>query len=209
MIIRVVEKAIKANIGEVIVASGDIEIDEIVKKYGYNSILTDPDLPSGSDRVYEAFKNLGKNYKYIINLQGDLPLISEQIILAIYKKFKESDADIATAASKIHVEEEANNPNNVKVIMNDKGKALYFTRAKAPWGNGDLWHHIGIYGYKQKALERFVNLPLSNLELREKLEQLRALENDMNISVTIVEDFPLGVDTEEDLAKVRKLVIGG
>jgi len=206
MIIRVVEQAVKAKIGEVVVASGDIEIDELVKKHGYNSIMTDTDLPSGSDRVYAAFKALNKNYNYIINLQGDLPIVSEKVINAIYKQLKDSDADIATAASKIHLEEDALNPNIVKVIMNELGNALYFTRTKAPWGDGDFWHHIGIYGYKKAALEKYINLKPSPLEKREKLEQLRALENGMSISVSIVDEFPLGVDTEEDLIKVRNLL---
>ncbi len=207
MIIRVIEKAYESGVGDVVVACGDQEIVDIVTKFGCKAVMTDPDLSSGSDRIYAAYKQLNLKHRYIINLQGDLPTISPDLIMKINDGLISSNTDITTAASKIADEEEKRDPNVVKAIIGFDNRALYFTRAMCPWGEGDLYHHIGIYGYQNEALEKYIKFPPSPLEKREKLEQLRALENGLSISVSIVDTFPLGVDTIEDLEKVRGLLL--
>jgi 3-deoxy-manno-octulosonate cytidylyltransferase (CMP-KDO synthetase) len=206
MIIRVAEQATKANIGEVIIACGDQEILGVVKEHGFNGVLTDPKLQSGSDRVYEAYEKLNLNAEVILNVQGDLPIISPKVIKQIYNQLIDSKTDIATAAAKIVDEEEKVNPNVVKAVIAKNNHALYFTRSKCPYGEGDLYHHIGIYAYTNAALKSFVALEQSPLERRESLEQLRALENGMTISVAIVDEVPIGVDTPADLEKARRFL---
>ncbi len=211
MILHVMDRAKESGIKDVYIACAEQEIADEVKIAGGIAILTDPAHPSGTDRIYEALKKTGKQYDYIVNVQGDLPSLNPQIIntaLEVMKKFK--DADIVTLAAVISDEEEKNNPNVVKAVVSPRkdkiGKALYFTRATAPHGEGELLHHIGLYVYRKAALDKFVKLSPSPLEKREKLEQLRALENGMNIYVVTVDTVPLGVDTQQDLEKARKIM---
>lgn len=211
MIMHVLERAKETGIADVYVACAEAEIATAVEAGGGKAILTDPTHPSGTDRIYEALQKTGGQYDFIINVQGDLPSLDPQIIkvaLATMEEFP--DADIVTLAAVITLEDEKNNPNVVKAVVSPRGsrtgKALYFTRATAPYGEGELLHHIGLYVYRKAALDKFVNLPPSTLEKREKLEQLRALENGMNIYVANVDTVPLGVDTLEDLEKIRNLM---
>ena len=209
MIQRVYEQALKANLGEVFIATDGLEIGNEVKKFGGNYILTNPDLQSGTDRIYSAYKLLKEDFDIIVNVQGDLPNIDPKVITECTNLALESDCDIATVASKITDISEINNPNVVKIALAQNGLALYFSRSAIPFSkniNDDYFHHIGIYAYKKNALEKFINLTPSPLEKRESLEQLRALENDMKIAVKIVDAHPLSVDTQEDLDKVINLI---
>lgn len=213
MIVRVWQIAVDANIGRVIVASGDTEISKAVQNEGGEAILTDPALPSGSDRIFAALEKAdpSKKHDIIINLQGDLPLLERSTITAAYDLMDNDQVDIGTAAARIISPEEKLSPSIVKAIVawnNDgiTGRALYFTRAPAPTGDGPMYHHIGLYTYKRHALERFVKLPISPLEQQEKLEQLRALENGMRIDIALVDTVPFGVDTPEDLEKAKLLI---
>ena len=209
MIQRVYEQALKANLGKVFIATDGLEIGNEVKKFGGNYILTNPDLQSGTDRIYSAYKLLKEDFDIIVNVQGDLPNIDPKVITECTNLALESDCDIATVASKITDISEINNPNVVKIALAQNGLALYFSRSAIPFSkniNDDYFHHIGIYAYKKNALEKFINLTPSPLEKRESLEQLRALENDMKIAVKIVDAHPLSVDTQEDLDKVINLI---
>lgn len=213
MIVRVWQIAVDANIGRVIVASGDTEISKAIQNEGGEAILTDPALPSGSDRIFAALEKAdpSKKHDIIINLQGDLPLLERSTITAAYDLMDNDHVDIGTVAAKIISSEEKLSPSIVKAIVawnNDgiTGRALYFTRAAAPTGDGPMYHHIGLYTYKRHALERFVKLPISPLEQQEKLEQLRALENGMRIDIALVDTVPFGVDTPEDLEKAKLLI---
>jgi len=211
---RVYEQAVAADLGDVLIACDGEEIAAEVKKFGGKFVITNPDLPSGTDRIYAALQALGKNdFEVIVNLQGDLPNIDPQVIREAANAALENDCDIATVASKIKNIAEITNPNVVKIAIAFKeeslGKALYFSRCPIPYSkkNGDeYFHHIGIYAYKKAALEKFVKLAPSTLEKRESLEQLRALENDMKIFVKIVDAHPLSVDTAEDLEIVTTLI---
>jgi 3-deoxy-manno-octulosonate cytidylyltransferase (CMP-KDO synthetase) len=215
MIQRVYEQAIKANLGEVLIACDGEKIADEAKKIGAKFVITNPDLPSGTDRIYAAYKTLARDeFDIILNLQGDLPNIEPQVIRAAFEAALNQDCDIATVASKIENKAEISNPNVVKIAIAFKeknlGRALYFSRCPIPFSKtneDNFYHHIGIYAYKKSALEKFVNFPQSNLEKRESLEQLRALENDMKIFVKIVEAHPLSVDTKEDLEIVRNLIL--
>lgn len=215
MIVHVMEQAQKANIGPVIIASGDKEITEIVTQAGGRAIDTDPDLPSGSDRVYQAFLQVEnhQDYDVIINLQGDLPLINPADISQSLRPLMDESVDIATLIAPVKTVFERQAPSVVKVACSFQegekiGKALYFSRALIPAGEGTLWHHVGIYAYRKAALERFISLPESYLERREKLEQLRALEAGMSIGCATIPHAPLGVDTPADLEMVRKIIKG-
>lgn len=211
MIVQVVRRAVEAGLGPVVVAAGDTAIVDAVEAEGataggIRAILTDPDLPSGSDRIWQALQCVDPEGEYdtIINLQGDLPTISAPVLKAIMRPLEDPSVDIATLVAEITDADEATNPNVCKAIVSKAegavtGRALYFTRATAPTGEGPLWHHIGIYGYRRAALEKFVSLPPSPLEQREKLEQLRALEAGMNVGVAVVKKVPVGVDTRIDL----------
>lgn len=202
MVVRVMEQALKANVGEVIVACAEQEIKTAVEKAGGTAILTPPDLPSGTDRIYHAARRTP--HDVIINLQGDMPLIDPKLIQKVLEPLNNPAVDIATLVTQVNNAADKNNPNKVKAILSQNGRALYFTRAAAPHGDDQFYYHIGIYAYRRAALEKFVKLPPSPLELREKLEQLRALEAGMYIAAAIVDAEPLGVDTPEDLEKVRK-----
>ena len=209
MIQRVYEQALKANLGEVIIATDGEKIANEIKKFGGKYILTNPDLQSGTDRIYSAYKLLKQDFDIIVNVQGDLPNIDPNVISECVNLALENDCDIATSASKISDISEINNPNVVKIALAQNGLALYFSRSAIPFSkniNDDYFHHIGIYAYKKNALEKFINLSPSPLEKRESLEQLRALENGMKIAVKIVNAHPLSVDTQEDLDKVINLI---
>ncbi|MDO9127476.1 3-deoxy-manno-octulosonate cytidylyltransferase [Parvibaculum sp.] len=209
MIVQVWRRAMEAELGRVVVAAAEAEVADAVRAAGGEAVLTDPDLPSGSDRVWQAVCELDPegHHKVILNVQGDLPTLDPALIRTAYDALIRPGADISTLAAEIVIEEERANPNVVKAVVSfgetRLARALYFTRATAPWGAGPLYHHIGLYGYRREALARFVALPPSPLEMREKLEQLRALEAGMVIEVALVDTVPLGVDTPADLEKAR------
>jgi 3-deoxy-manno-octulosonate cytidylyltransferase (CMP-KDO synthetase) len=174
--------------------------------------MTRPDHVSGSDRIFEAVSRIDPEgeIETIVNLQGDLPTLDPLLVRACLAALDDNAADIGTIAAEITRDEERTDPNVVKVVGSPLGpralRALYFTRATAPYGDGPLYHHIGIYAYRRAALARFVSLPPSALETREKLEQLRALEAGMRIHVALVDTVPLGVDTPADLARARQIL---
>jgi len=227
MIVQVWRRAREAEIGPVLVAAGDEAIVEAVRQAGGEAMLTRADHPSGSDRILEAVERFdpGRKFDAVVNLQGDLPTIAPHAVHAVLMPLADSAAgdppvDIATIAAEITREEEKADPNVVKAVVAftrgggqgdnrpQMGRALYFTRATAPSGAGPLYHHIGIYAYRRAALERFVGLPQGVLERRERLEQLRALENGMRIDVARVDTVPLGVDTPADLERARAILAG-
>ena len=215
MIAHVWRRAIEADVGPVFVAADDSRIVEAVEAAGGKAVLTRPDHQSGSDRIFEALGAVDPagEYDVIVNVQGDLPTIERAAVSACLVPLADPAVDIATLATPITRPEEKDDPNVVKaigaVVAPGRLRALYFTRARAPWGEGELLHHIGLYAYRRDALRRFVSAPPSPLERREKLEQLRALEAGMRIDVMIVEAAPLGVDTPEDLERAREMLIGG
>ena len=214
MIEHVFARAVAANCGEVIVATDSDEIAAAVRRAGGEAVMTRADHVSGSDRVYEAVtkKDPRRAVDIIVNLQGDLPTLEPALVTASVAALENPATDIATLAAEIREPDERTNPNVVKVVGTPTGRnllrALYFTRATAPWGEGPLYHHIGIYAYRRASLERFVGLKPSPLELREKLEQLRALEAGMRIDAAIVDTVPLGVDTHADLERARHMLAG-
>jgi 3-deoxy-manno-octulosonate cytidylyltransferase (CMP-KDO synthetase) len=213
MIVHVWRRAVEADCGAVVVATDAEPVRDAILKAGGEALMTRPDHVSGSDRVFEAVLKhdpAGK-LETVINLQGDLPTLDPSLVRACLRALSEGDADIGTIAAEITREEERTDPNVVKLIGTplQRGsvlRALYFTRATAPYGEGPLYHHIGIYAYARRALERFVSLPPSPLELRERLEQLRALEAGMRIHVALVDTVPLGVDTPPNLERARELL---
>jgi 3-deoxy-manno-octulosonate cytidylyltransferase (CMP-KDO synthetase) len=213
MIVHVWRRAVEADCGAVVVATDSEKVRDAVVKAGGAAMMTRPDHVSGSDRVFEAVQLHDPSAKLdtIVNLQGDLPTLDPALVHACLAALSEGNADIGTIAAKIVRDEERTDPNVVKAIGSPLPgsstlRALYFTRATAPYGEGPLYHHIGIYAYTRRALERFVSLPPSPLELREKLEQLRALEAGMRIHVGLVDTVPLGVDTPPDLERARELI---
>lgn len=209
MIAHVVDRAQAAGVGPVVVAAAEPEVAAAAEAAGARAALTDPDLPSGSDRILAALRQIDPEgrHRLVINVQGDLPTISPAAIRAALRPLAEDpEVDIATLVAEIRREEEKTNPNVVKAVLAKNGRALYFTRATAPTGPGPLWHHIGLYAYRREALERFVSLPPSPLERREKLEQLRALEDGMIIAAAVVDEVPLGVDGPDDLERARAML---
>jgi 3-deoxy-manno-octulosonate cytidylyltransferase (CMP-KDO synthetase) len=212
MIVHVLRRAEAAQIGRVAVATDTPEIAAVVTAHGFEAVMTRVDHPSGSDRIYEALGKLDPSgeAEIVVNLQGDFPTISPDNIRSVLGPLADPAVDIATLAAEIHTDEENTAPSVVKAIGSPisagRLRALYFTRATAPWGDGPRYHHIGLYAYRRKALERFVSLPPSALEQQEKLEQLRALEAGMRIDVTIVDTVPRGVDTPADLETTRQLL---
>lgn len=213
MIVHVWRRAMEAACGPVVVATDTEKVRDAILQVGGEALMTRPDHPSGSDRIFEAVQKHDPHRKLdaVVNLQGDLPTFDPSLVHACLDALAEGDADIGTIAAKIVREEERTDPNVVKVVGTPIGsgpllRALYFTRATAPYGDGPLYHHIGIYAYRRHALERFVSLPPSPLELRERLEQLRALEAGMRIHVGLVDTVPLGVDTPPDLERARELL---
>ncbi len=209
MIVQVWRRAMEAAIGPVVVACDDERVAEAVHKEGGKAVMTRSDHPSGSDRIHEAACKVDPEGRYdiIVNVQGDLPTIDPKVIRASIVPLADREVDLATLTVEITVEHERTDPNVVKIVGSpigpDRLRALYFTRATAPWGPGPHYHHIGLYAYRRFVLDRFVSMPPSTLEKREKLEQLRALEAGMRIDAMIVDDVPLGVDTPADLARAR------
>jgi 3-deoxy-manno-octulosonate cytidylyltransferase (CMP-KDO synthetase) len=208
MVIRVAKQAIKSNVGLVYIACCDKEVYNTAINFGINVIMTNPNHNSGTDRIYEAFKNIDNSNKIdtIINLQGDMPTISSNIIRELVKLKETIPSDIYTLVNEINDENDKLDKDIVKVVLsvnkNEKyGRALYFSRSLIPYGKGPVYHHIGIYAYSRDSLEKFISLKPSNLEKRESLEQLRALEANMDIKVSIVEDNPIGVDNLADFNK--------
>ncbi|MGI9421090.1 MAG: 3-deoxy-manno-octulosonate cytidylyltransferase [Geminicoccaceae bacterium] len=229
MIVQVWRRAMEADIGPVVVAAGDQAIADAVTAHGGEAVMTDPDLPSGSDRITAALAEIdpGRRFQRVVNLQGDLPTIDPALLKAVLRPLDELDADIATLAVATKDPAERDDPNVVKAIIAfessggslcesagrptgdpaaDLGRALYFTRATAPSGPGPVYHHIGIYAYQREALERFAALRPSPLERRERLEQLRALEHGMTVGVVRVDTVPLGVDTPDQLDEARRFL---
>ena len=212
MIVHVARRAAESGLGRTVVATDSPEVVEAVRAHGFEAAMTSSEHQSGSDRIFEALRVIDPAGKVetVINVQGDLPTIEPEAIAASLEPLADPAVDIATLGVEIRREEEKTNPNVVKIVGSPLGgnllRALYFTRATAPWGEGPLYHHVGLYAYRRAALERFVSLPPSPLELREKLEQLRALEAGMRIDARIVETVPLGVDTPEDLERAREIL---
>ena len=212
MISHVIDRAREANIGEPVVATDSQTIMDAVEAHGAKAVMTREDHESGSDRIWEAVEKIDPQGKAdtIINLQGDLPAIDPNLIRQSILPLEDENVDIATLAAEITDEAEKTNPNVVKAIgtpiSETRLRALYFSRATAPYGEGPLYHHIGLYAYKRSALEKFVSLATGTLEQREKLEQLRALENGMRIDIELVQTIPHGVDTAEDLEKAKQLL---
>ena len=215
MIAHVWRRAVEADVGPVVVAADDPRIVQAVEAAGGRGVLTRLDHASGSDRIFEALRAIDPEGRHdvIVNVQGDLPTIERAAVRAAVGPLDDADVDIATLATQITREAERDDPNVVKVVGTHVApgrlRALYFTRARAPWGEGLLLHHIGLYAYRREALARFVALAPSPLENRERLEQLRALEAGMRIDVALVDVAPLGVDTPEDLARARQMLAPG
>ncbi len=225
LIVHVWRRAVAADLGPVVVACAEPEIADAVTAAGGRAVLTRPDHGSGSDRIFEALEALDPEGRHdaVINLQGDLPTIAPEVLRAVLMPLAEPAVDIATLVAEITDPGERVDPSVVKAVLAfpepapGQGaealpitRALYFTRVPAPWDDGDpkqpLYHHIGLYAYRRAALERFVALPASGLERRERLEQLRALEAGMRIDAALVDTVPLGVDTPADLARARELL---
>lgn len=215
MVVHVWRRAMEAGVGTVVVAADSPEVAEAVVAAGGQAVLTNPNHPSGSDRIHEALEALDpdRDFNVIVNVQGDLPTIEPEAIRACLAPLQEPEVDISTLVAEITREEEKTAPSVVKMVGTElspgRFRCLYFTRATAPTGPGPLYHHIGLYGYRREALERFVKLPPSPLEIREKLEQLRALEAGMRIDAVKVDVTPLGVDTHEDLERARDMLAPG
>jgi 3-deoxy-manno-octulosonate cytidylyltransferase (CMP-KDO synthetase) len=212
MIVHVWRRAMEAGIGPVVVACDAPAIAEAVTAAGGVAVLTRADHPSGSDRVWEAVGLVDPDGRHdvVVNVQGDLPTIAAAAIRACFAPLADPAVDVATLAVEIVHDDERTNPNVVKVVGSPLAparlRALYFTRATAPWGQGPHYHHVGLYAFRRDALARMVSLPPSTLEKREKLEQLRLLEAGMRIDVALVDDVPLGVDTPADLERARDLL---
>jgi len=211
MIVHVWRRAEEAGIGPVVVACAETEIAGAVTAAGGHAVLTRPDRPSGSDRVFEALGTFDPEGRYdvVVNLQGDLPTIDPEVVRAALRPLSEPSVDIATLIAPIADAAERDDPNVVKAVVAapdgaDVGRAIYFSRCAVPWGDGPLFHHIGIYAYRRDALARYVQLPPGVVEQRERLEQLRALENGMRIDAARVDTVPFGVDTPGDLERARE-----
>ncbi len=212
MIVQVAMRAEESGLGRVVVATDTVEVADAVRAAGFEAVMTRMDHQSGSDRIFEALEAVDPEGKaeVVVNVQGDLPTIAPETIRAALAPLDDPAVDIATLAVEIVRDEEKTNPNVVKVVgaplSATRLHALYFTRATAPWGDGPLYHHVGLYAYRRAALARFVGLKPSALETRERLEQLRALEAGMRIDAEIVDAVPLGVDTPEDLERARLIL---
>ncbi|MDN2567327.1 3-deoxy-manno-octulosonate cytidylyltransferase [Aquibium sp. A9E412] len=214
MIAHVAARATESGLGRVVVATDTPEIADTARTHGFEAVMTGAEHASGSDRIYEALQTVDPDgaYDTVINLQGDLPTIAADDIRAVLAPLDEPATDIATLCVAITDPAEESSASVVKVVgsplADDRLRALYFTRAAAPWGDGPRYHHVGIYAYRRPALARFVGLAPSTLERRESLEQLRALEAGMRIDAQIVRAAPLGVDTPLDLVRARE-ILGG
>ena len=213
MIVHVWRRAIEVDVGPVLVAAGDQAIAEAIGDAGGDAVMTDPELPSGSDRIQAALADYDpdRNFDAVINLQGDLPTIAPSDVRTSLAPLKDAGVDIATIGAVITRDAERDDPNVVKAVASIAsgdtiGRCLYFTRASAPSGDGPLIHHIGLYAYRRAALDQFVSLEPGILEQREKLEQLRALEAGMRIDIALVDTVPLGVDTPADLERAKAML---
>ncbi|MCB0220621.1 MAG: 3-deoxy-manno-octulosonate cytidylyltransferase [Chrysiogenetes bacterium] len=213
MIVHVWKRALEANIGQVLVAAAETEIADAIRAHGGDAIATDPSHPSGSDRVAEALRlrDPGGRFRFVVNLQGDLPTIDALAIRRCLAGLVNEKADISTIAAPISTEGDALNRNIVKAIapLNEGREVAFardFVREIRPDHTPPYWHHIGVYAYRRATLERFVSLPISAHEEARKLEQMRALDNGMRIVVVSVDSVPLGVDTPGDLETARKLL---
>ena len=212
MILHVYEAAKKTNTGDVYVATPDQKIIDVITNHGGKAILTLLDHQTGTDRVYEVFKNELKNEpSIIVNLQGDMPNIDPKAISDLILYMKKEECDIGTLASKFNTEAELADENNVKVAVKEKIKSDNFSKATDFFRTSsniheNIYHHVGIYAFTNKALVRYVRLERSKLEIERKLEQMRALENSMSIHVGFTKASPLSVDTEEDLIEVKKIM---
>jgi 3-deoxy-manno-octulosonate cytidylyltransferase (CMP-KDO synthetase) len=208
MIAWMVEIAREAGLGPVLVAAAEPEIAAAARAAGGKAVLTDPALPSGTDRVHAAAQAFDPSaaYDLVVNLQGDMPSVSPGAIARAVDLLANGVGDIATLVSPSQAQADRDDPNVVKAILAADGRALYFTRAAAPSGPGPVWRHVGLYVYRRAALARFVAAPPSPLEQREKLEQLRALEMGMTILAGIEDEFPKGVDSPADLEKARAIL---
>ena len=218
MIVQVLNRAIESDIGPVLVACGDRAIADAVEAAGGHAVMTDPDHPSGSDRVHEALSLFDPDgaHDAIVNIQGDLPTIDPAVIAVVLDPFETAAVDMTTLAVEITEPRERTDPNVVKAVValppdgGNIGRALYFSRATVPAvPDGPHYHHIGLYGFRRAALDRFVSLPPGRLEVLERLEQLRALEAGMRIDVALVDTVPLGVDNPADLDRARALLVSG
>ena len=214
MICHVVNRAREADVGEPIVATDSMEIYDAVTDHGATAVMTREDHASGSDRIWEAVETIDPDARaqHVINVQGDLPTIDGNTIKRSVQPLADASVDISTLATVIKTDDERTNPNVVKAVGTPLSptrlRALYFTRATAPYGDGPLYHHIGLYAFRRDSLARFVSLQPSPLEQRERLEQLRALENGMRIDIELVDSVPLGVDTPQDLERARQILAG-
>ncbi len=212
MIVQVAMRAREAGAERIVVAVDDTQVYDAVRNAGFDVMMTRQDHQSGSDRIYEALQKADPhgNAEFVINVQGDLPTIEAETIRASLRPMENASTDISTLTVEITDEDEKTNPSVVKIvgspISDTRLRALYFTRATAPYGQGPLYHHIGLYTYRRAALEKFVSLKPSTLELRESLEQLRALEAGMRIDAEIVNSVPLGVDTPAQLERARQIL---
>ena len=202
MIKRVVNQMQKTVASNIYVATDSEKIAKEAEDNGVIPIMTDPDLPSGTDRVYDAFMQLPNRdqIKYVINVQGDMPFIEESVVNEVINELKRSNAEIVTPVAKVSIEL-ARSESNVKAVVGKNGKALYFSRSLIPHGGEEFLYHIGVYGFRADALQEFVGLPRSDLEKTENLEQLRALQNGLDLKICFVTDVPISVDTREDLEK--------
>ena len=212
MIVQVWRRAREADVGPVVVACGEQAIFEAVCDFGGEAVMTDPDHPSGSDRIYEALGKVDSQEQFdaVVNIQGDLPTIDAATVRTVLDPFESAACDITTLVTEINDPSEKTDPNVVKAVVGfadgaQIGRAIYFSRAVVPTGSGPLYHHIGIYAYRRAALKRFVTLNPGILERRERLEQLRALENGLRIDAARVDTVPLGVDTPADLERARAI----
>ncbi|MEO3384815.1 3-deoxy-manno-octulosonate cytidylyltransferase [Mesorhizobium sp. CAU 1741] len=214
MIVHVAERAAAAGIGRVVVATDSPQIAAAVSAHGHEAAMTGSGHQSGSDRIFEALQALDPDgaVDIVVNVQGDLPTLDPALVAAALNPLDDPAVDISTLGVEIGRADEKTNPNVVKIVgaplSEDRLRALYFTRATAPWGDGPLYHHVGLYAYRREALARFVALQPSTLEKRERLEQLRALEAGMRIDAQIVATVPLGVDTPDDLERAREIIEG-
>ena len=213
MILHVWEQAVAAEIGKVIVATDSDQIKQVISEAGGNCELTRSNHQSGTDRIYEALENFdqNKNINFIINLQGDLPQINRECLSSVVNLLSDEAAEVSTLVCEMTDHDEINSKSIVKAIAdinpNTKiGRAINFTRTPEASINGNYLHHIGLYAYTRSALEKFVHLAPSTREIDQKLEQLRALDNQMRIDIQLIDFLPLGVDTPEDLEKMQKLI---
>ncbi len=213
MIVHVWKRATEANVGQVLVAAAEVKIVEIIRNHGGDAIVTDPALPSGSDRIAAALKmrDIHEKFEYVVNLQGDLPTVDPLAVRRCLAGLTNEQVDIATIAALIENDEDIKNPNIVKAIASlgkdrEVAYARDFVREVGPEHEAPYWHHIGVYAYRRQSLSRFVSLPVSTRETLRKLEQMRALDNDMRIAVVRVDSVPLGVDTSADLEAVRAIL---